>query len=97
MDKFGIFKLLNSFFSLYGQNSSSNTSNSSSNGSNSTFTLDNLLKSFNNQSTSTKNNGAQEKPSTKPTQVPLPLQADMLKTMATHDQLIARVKQKNPQ
>lgn len=104
MDKFGIFKLLNSFFNFLGQKQSAsatdfnaknsgetNTSNGNTNGGD---IVSNLLKSLsanNAQNQQHENNEhKKEKIATRP------LQADMLKTMNSHEEFIRRVKQKNP-
>jgi hypothetical protein len=86
MDKFGIFNLLNSFFSLNRQKSQS-TDNE-----NNKTSLDSILSTLTN---SLKNNTPnKEEPPKK--QAPFaPLQSSMLSTMSSHDQFIKRVKEKN--
>ncbi len=83
MDKFGIFKLLNSFFNFYEQNkgvSASETPNAPA------INLANLL-------------GEKPQPSatqSAPTRsAPPPLQSSMLSTINSHDEFVKRVKTKN--
>ena len=97
MDKFGIFKLLNSFFNFYGQKPPENQTENSDNGGQSFFAVSNLLKSLNNNSGTNNFNPSPTKPEQKSPPAFMPLQANMLKTMSSHDEFIKRVKQKNPQ
>jgi hypothetical protein len=88
MDKFGIFKLLNSFFDFYKQNSAkvdgSLDENSASNPTN--FSLENLGKAF-----SFPNQKKEEKEKTKEKAF-RPLQSEMLKTISNHQKIEQRVK-----
>lgn len=79
MDKFGIFKLLNSFFSFY---SNAQKENSNSDKKEELTPLTNILSSL-----EKKNSPPIEKPVT-----PAPLQAQMLSTMRSHDEFVKRVK-----
>jgi hypothetical protein len=92
MDKFGIFKLLNSFLNFLGQKQSSSTPDFSTQ--NTSDVVSNLLKSLGT------NNSQNQQPATNENKMEKstarPLQADMLKTMNSHDEFIRRVKQKNP-
>ena len=97
MDKFGIFKLLNSFFNFYGQKPPENQTENSDNGTQSSSVFSELLKSFSNNSATNTSNPAPTKPEQKTPPAFMPLQANMLKTMTSHDEFIKRVKQKNPQ
>ncbi len=84
MDKFGIFNLLNSFFSANGQknqdspNQSANTDN----------LLSSLFSSLNNQK-KPENNAIKPIPTIN---VSPPLQQSMLSTMKNHDNFVKRVK-----
>ena len=100
MDKFGIFKLLNSFFNL---NSGNNTNENEKNQNNSTpndFNLSNFLNAFNTANTASDN--TQPATDTKQTAVNHkerilpPLQSSLLKTMTSHDEFVKRVKKNNP-
>ncbi len=88
MDKFGIFKLLNSFFDFYKQNSAkvdgSLDENSASNTTN--FSLENLGKAF---SFPNQKKEEKEKPKEKAFR---PLQSEMLKTISNHQKIEQRVK-----
>lgn len=91
MDKFGIFKLLNSFFNFYEQNKPQ-----SSNSNNTNNILSNLLSSINSQTPPQKSDATQNQ--TKPeksAKVLPPLQNSMLGVINSHDELVKRVKQKN--
>ena len=98
MDKFGIFKLLNSFLTFLGQKQSDSTQNSAwqndkqTSNSNTSDVVSNLIKSLSN------NSQPQQQPTseTKNVKTIAPLQVNMLKTMNSHDEFIRRVKQKNP-
>lgn len=88
MDKFGVFNILNSLFSLTGQSEPSKTNEKKP------FTLDNLL------STITENLNKNSKPEVAKKQdenkkVFAPLQTSMLSTMHSHDAFVKRVKEKN--
>jgi hypothetical protein len=93
MDKFGIFKLLNSFLNFYEQNKTSSNVQppEQKNEQNATKTnnfSDLLSGIFKNQST----------PPATPTPTKksfAPLQSSMLYTMNSHDEFIKRVKQNN--
>lgn len=94
MDKFGIFKLLNSFFNFYEQSkSTSSTQENKHSGGFSDF-----LSAFNSQQnqTTTQNVNATN-PAEKKTaeRVLPPLQTSMLSTMNSHDEFIKRVKNRN--
>ena len=82
MDKFGIFKLINSFLSFY-----SNAQKENFNG-DKKETLAPLNTLF--SSLEQKNTPPKEKPLSK-----APLQAQMLSTMRTHDDFVKRVKNNN--
>ena len=99
MDKFGIFKLLNWFFSLSGQNTSNNANDGTGENKQGAFDFSKLLTSLNNNSN---NNSPEEKnPNTKTKNDGkkqanfMPLQKSMLNTMNSHDEFIKRVKEKN--
>ena len=92
MDKFGIFKLLNSFFNYYEQNKGSSNDNFNSKQNSSQTLLNDLLSSFTNKSQPTINKVEQSK---KVEKVYAPLQSSMLSTMNSHDEFIKRVKEKN--
>ena len=95
MDKFGIFKLLSSFLSQNGQNSTSQTENSIGSESKDN-PLSSLLNSLTKNSQSSQNNTPtpnQNQPKEKKQFVPL--QSAMLSTMNSHDQFVKRVKEKN--
>lgn len=85
MDKFGIFNLLNSFFNF------NNELSPDKNGQTATETtgLSRLFSALNN---SQNNNDQQTKPIVKP-QPSAPLQAGMLNTMSSHDQILRRIKE----
>lgn len=80
MDKFGIFNLLNSFFSFVGTPKDDNTQSGSSD------LVKNLLSSLGNKTPEKK-----EENHKKSTQPPRPLQVNMLSTINSHDALIKRV------
>ncbi len=84
MDKFGIFNLLNSFFSLSKPENQKTDGNSTPNGD----LLGNLISSFTN---SKKPENKSEKSVSAP---PLPLQNSMLSTINSHDAIVKRVKEK---
>ena len=92
MDKFGIFNLLNSFFSLNPQkNENSPISQSPSGLANSL--ISSLGKGLINSSS--KPNTEQKLPEPPKQSVPLPLQKSMLLTINSHDEIVKRVKEKN--
>ena len=86
MDKFGIFKLLNSFFNFYEQSKENPTNNPTP------FSVENLFSSLKEtQQTPTENSQVVE--INKP---PLaPLQSSMLYTMSSHDEFVKRVKERH--
>ncbi len=87
MDKFGIFNLLNSFFSLgKSENEKTNDTPTSTND-----LLSNLFSSITN---SKKPENKNEKTVSAP---PMPLQNSMLSTINSHDQIVKRVKKKQRQ
>ena len=94
MDKFGIFKLLNSFFNFYEQSkSTSSTQENKNSGGFSDF-----LSAFNSQQNQpqTQNVSAPNPAEKKPAERVLPpLQTSMLSTMNSHDEFIKRVKNRN--
>ena len=83
MDKFGIFKLLNSFFNFYSQNKQEETSKSTDEKS----PLDQLFSAI--KPSSTPQNKKEEPITVSPTR---PLQSGMLKTINSHDDIIKRAK-----
>ena len=82
MDKFGIFKLINSFFSFY---SNAQKENSGDKIKEDIVPLNSLLSSL-----EAKNSTQQKEILT-----PKPLQAQMLATMRSHDDFVKRVKNNN--
>ncbi len=86
MDKFGIFNILNSLFSLNNQKNPTENANSAP------FSLDKFLSSFNNNNSQTPAVNTKPLPEKK---VFAPLQSSMLCTMHSHDQFVKRVKEKN--
>ena len=96
MDKFGIFKLLNSFFNFYNQSSATKQQQESA----SNPSLTDFISSFlNNNASNVKNQPApnqlvKNQPAQK---APPPLQSSMLGVMNSHDQFIKRVKEKQKQ
>lgn len=104
MDKFGIFKLLNSFLSFYGQKSAPQQNSPEPEKNDGNNILNTLLKSLNgnaNAKVEPQNNASLPSSAKPPSPATLhtqsPLQADMLKTMVSHEEFIRRVKEKNPQ
>lgn len=85
MDKFGIFNLLNSFFSLGKNGNGQNSENSTA----TNDLLNNLLSSFSNNK---KSEIKSEKNVSAP---PMPLQNSMLSTINSHDQIVKRVREKD--
>lgn len=90
MDKFGIFKLLNSFFSFYGQKSQNQQENAFEQSEKNSDLFSNLVNNLVNKSSNTR-----PQPDTNTQHAQKPLQTDMLKTMSSHEEFIKRVKQKN--
>lgn len=88
MDKFGIFKLLNSFFDFYKQNSAKvdDSLSEKSSPSQDNFSLENLGKVF---SSPTRQ---KEEPTKNKEKVSRPLQNEMLKTISNHEQIERRVR-----
>ena len=103
MDKFGIFKLLNSFFQLNGQQKEQNTPESKQNGT----SIGDILSALNSGFSSLKNTSSPTPPNNTEKQTVKtnvnktnnnshpPLQASMLSVMNSHDDFIKRVKQKH--
>ena len=94
MDKFGIFKLLNSFL---GQNDNSSPQSSAENSSFNNGITD-LLSSFLKggiKENSSSNPETTTPKKTTPDRTFAPLQSSMLSTMNSHDEFIKRVKEKN--
>lgn len=89
MDKFGIFKLLSSFFNFYEQSKNQKTEQDSPNND----LIENILSQFKPKDMPKKDYEV-KKPENKNTTVPL--QSSMLYTMQAHDKFIDRVKSKNP-
>lgn len=87
MDKFGIFKLLNSFFDFYKQRSSEQKGDASASPlslfSSAQATSNPPTPNFQNQDSSEQNKVNEKKP---------PLQNGMLFTMKNHDNIVNRVK-----
>ena len=88
MDKFGIFNLLNSFFSLNSQNAPQKSNESA------TSAFDKILSSLAN-SVPKKDNALNNKSAEQSKKTFAPLQSAMLSTMQSHDEFLKRVKQKN--
>ena len=86
MDKFGIFKLLNSFLSKNSQGETKETASSD----NIADTIGSIFSSL----SSAKNN-AQTTPKETPAPKNPPLQFSMLSTLNNHDAFIKRVKERN--
>lgn len=85
MDKFGIYKLLNSFFDYYRKSSNENKEDGKG------FNLSSLLP-FNKPAQ--ENTSAQKEPSSQPI-VNTPIQSPLLSAMNQHDQFVKRVKEKS--
>ncbi len=95
MDKFGIFKLLNSFLSQNGQNNTSQTENPLG-AQNNENPLATLLNSLTKGTKSSADNISPPAPKTQnDNKTFAPLQSAMLSTMNSHDQFVKRVKEKN--
>lgn len=92
MDKFGVFKLLNSFFNFYEQNKGNFANNPTQDKSAEQNPLSDVLSMISNKNQHNKNNQPQAK---KPEKTYAPLQSSMLSTMNSHDEFIKRVKEKN--
>lgn len=87
MDKFGIFKLLNSFLAPPEQQSTPNPDKKDQPNN----LLNDLISSLNNSQTP--NSTTPDKPLEEKKNIPLrPLQSSMLSTMSSHDEFIKRVK-----
>ncbi len=84
MDKFGIFNLLNSFFSFNKTENGQTNDNSTQ----SADLLSNILSTFSN------NKSSENKPEKTQVSPPLPLQNSMLSTINSHDAIVKRVKEK---
>ena len=94
MDKFGIFKLLNSFLNFCQQNKGDLAQNSVQN--KEQFNLANLVNSLTKNSTESGKKEVKTSPSTPPLiNQTAPLQQSMLSTMTSHEQFVKRVKEKN--
>ena len=94
MDKFGIFNLLNSFFSLNPQNNEQSSTSNNGVGLASSL-ISSIGKNFLQQSTSpnkTEPKAVEESPKQN---VPLPLQQNMLLTINSHDEFVKRVNQRH--
>ena len=85
MDKFGIFKLLNSFFNFYEQSKENSLDNSSP------FKVENLFSSPKEKEEKRTENTKSLEATNAP---PAPLQSYMLYTMSSHDEFVKRVKEK---
>ena len=83
MDKFGIFNLLNSFFSF----NKAESGQSENNANQPADLLGNLLSTFSN------NKSSENKPEKTPLSSPMPLQNSMLSTINSHDQIVKRVRE----
>ena len=94
MDKFGIFKLLNSFFNFCEQSKSASAPQENKGGGSFADLFSAFTSPQNQPSTQSapSQNTADKKPAEK---VSPPLQAAMLSVMNTHDEFIKRVKNKN--
>ena len=95
MDKFGIFKLLNSFLSANGTETPIGDT-AKSGADNIINTLLNSLKTSG-ASTSSQNSADKSVAKNPTPQTIKPLQQSMLSTMNSHEQFIKRVKEKSPQ
>ncbi len=95
MDKFGIFKLLNSFLNFYQQNKGNSTSNGKEN---SSLGLSNMLSSLLTKNADDSNLLSAPKKEEKPLdnlKIKAPLQQSMLSIMNEHDKFVKRVKENN--
>ena len=108
MDKFGIFKLLNSFYNFYeknkesapsekaaGTNSSDNSSGSSSANSSGNFFSNLNLPFFGGQNAQKKEENNKVTINTVNAVNKVPLQRSMLSTMSSHDDFVKRVMKNN--
>lgn len=102
MEKFGIFKLLNSFFDFYAKNAAKATKNDGFGGADGSGLGDALSSLFKNKSFSEFDK--RKETSTKPVNAAInprqetpkpPLQNSMLAVMKTHDQTVKRILNKN--
>ena len=98
MDKFGIFKLLNSFFNFYEQNKSTSPQEKSQTQKEVSEFL-NALCSKNTKNLPLKDQTQTKQNNTAKSDQPFspPLQSAMLATMYSHEQFVKRVKEKNNQ
>ncbi|MBQ3219953.1 MAG: hypothetical protein IJB32_05115 [Clostridia bacterium] len=99
MDKFGIFKLLNSFFNFNNQKDASSPLTTATSSPENSDLLTKLLNSINggNALKTTAPENSESPPQKKAGAISKPLQAGMLNSMTSHDEFIKRVKQKNTQ
>ena len=97
MDKFGIFKLLNNFFTSFdGTNNQTNFNGGAD-------VISSLLKNITNNNSPTqekKDGSSSSTPNAQPAsknqpQTQRPLQAQMISTIHSHEQFVKRVKEKN--
>jgi len=97
MDKFGIFKLLNSFFNLNGNNTANANNESETTSSKNDFNLTNFLNAFNSANDKPTQPETPEPHKTQPQtkKVLPPLQSSMINTIISHDEFVKRVKDKN--
>lgn len=94
MDKFGIFNLLNSFFSSNAKNSTQGKDQNTDSNPDILSAIKNILSPNNAQTSAPQNNSPLKKESPSPKQqseLPKPLQASMLSTMRSHDEFVKRV------
>ena len=95
MDKFGIFKVLNSFLNFYQQNKGNSTSDNKENSSSGLSNmLSSLLTKKTDDGTLLSATKKEEKPLDNP-KIKAPLQQSMLSIMNEHDKFIKRVKENN--
>lgn len=103
MEKFGIFKLLNSFFDFYAKNGGAMSNNNNvpktekpeSRGLGDIVTSLFGNKSFSTTNQNTVSNANGDKTNLKPEFVKAPLQNSMLSVMQTHDQAVKRILKSN--
>ncbi|MBE7086682.1 MAG: hypothetical protein E7369_00095 [Clostridiales bacterium] len=93
MDKFGIFKLLSSFLSYYQQNFPQKNSATNAQNSNQNTTPQSFLDGISSILSPTQKDPSPSQP-TKKTEKPL--QSEMLKTIASHDDFVRRVNKNKP-
>ncbi len=101
MDKFGFFKLLNSFLTPSTQSDEDFDTKNGDKNNDKSDALSSLLKNLTEQNSIKEKDATLSKPpvqqaSVQPTPPP-PLQASMLRTMISHDDFIKRVQSKNSQ